>query len=275
MGAKVDYVRKKYEPMKSKTLRSRLAHTIQHQFPRIGGNRIADLCAEMVLEVVDDHQRSRDLLTHGQVLWQGYAIDDPPTRHKTTARTKMVTVILDLTTPEDLDARIDRETARLRNQRKAVRLCRQAYEQGALLSNCDLAELMTSGDAYIASLLADHEKETGELIPRRATLHDMGSGLTHKRMICMKRYVEGKTSDVIARETHHSMGAVDRYLGQYDRVRQCRRRGMDVRQIAYTLNCSLALVREYVDIDLQLQPQAFADQSHTANKDNTGTCKTI
>lgn len=273
MGANPDYVRKKYEPMKSKTLRNRLAHTIQHQFPRIGGDRIAQLCAELVLEVVADHQKPRDLLTHGQVLWQGYAIDDPPSRNKTTAKTKMVTVVLDLSTPEDLDARIDRTAAFVRNQNKAVRLCRQAYQQGALLSCCDLAELMARSAGYVSKLLTDFEIRTNALIPRRATLHDMGTGLTHKRIICFKRYAEGKTSDVIARETYHSMEAVDRYLGQYDRVRQCRRLGMDQRQIAYTLNCSLALVREYVDIDHQLQPQADADRTNVpVSNDNTTTC---
>ena len=113
---------------------------------------------------------------------------------------------------------------RQRLLRKILRLCQQAYDQGGLLSNCDLAELLNSDDSRVAGVLAEHERVTGTLVPRRATLHDVGTGLTHKRIICWKRYAEGKEPHIVARETYHSLEAVDRYLGQYDRVRHCRSR---------------------------------------------------
>ncbi len=92
-----------------------------------------------------------------------------------------------------------------------------------------------------------------DLVPRRATVHDVGSGLTHKRIICRKRYLEGKSSDEIARETYHSLEAVDRYLGTYDRVRHCHLEGLAPGAIAYTLNCSLSLVQEYLAINQELE----------------------
>ena len=91
------------------------------------------------------------------------------------------------------------------------------------------------------------------LVPRRATLHDVGTGLTHKRIICWKRYAEGKSAEEVARETYHSLEAVDRYLGQFDRVRHCRRQGFSPQKTAYTLNCSVALVQEYLAIDEELE----------------------
>ena len=33
-----------------------------------------------------------------------------------------------------------------------------------------------------------HERSTKTVVPRRATLHDVGSGITHKRIICWLRY---------------------------------------------------------------------------------------
>ena len=56
-------------------------------------------------------------------------------------------------------------------------------------------------------------------------------------------------SHVVARETYHSLEAVDRYLGQYDRVRHCRLQGLSPEQTAHALGCSLALVQEYLVID--------------------------
>ena len=81
----------------------------------------------------------------------------------------------------------------------------------------------------------------------------MGTGLTHKRIICWKRYAEGKPADIVAKETYHSLEAVDRYLGQFDRVRHCRRQGFSPEKTAYTLNCSVALVKEYLAIDQELE----------------------
>lgn len=48
------------------------------------------------------------------------------------------------------------------------------------------------------------------------------------------------------------MEAVDRYLGQFDRVRHCRKQGMSVFETAFTLNCGRALVEEYLRIDDEL-----------------------
>lgn len=253
MGASPDFVRKKFQPLQDKTLQNALAHRIGKEFPRLGGPRILRLCARMVLEVLDQHVRPREALRHGQVLWLGISVDDPPARGKRTADTDLVPLVLDLSTPEDIDARIKRRSPSERLLEKAIRLCRQAYEQGALLSNCDLAELLAVSPGYLGTLLSGHEGRTGQVIPRRATVHDVGTGLTHKRLICRKRYLEGKASDEIARETYHSLEAVDRYLGTYDRVRHCRLEGMAPGAIAYALNCSLALVHEYLAIDRELE----------------------
>jgi hypothetical protein len=253
MTGKTDYVKKHYKPLKDKTLRHALAHRIGTEFPRIGGPRILALCAEMVLEVFWSHVVPHEHVQHGQVRWLAYAVDDPPRRGKRTTDTRLVPVVLDLSTSEDLDARLARQAASERLCAKAVRLCEQAYAQGGLLSNCDLAELLATGDSWIAHLLASHEDETGVLVPRRATIHDMGSGLSHKRIICRKHYGEGKPAHQVARETYHSLEAVDRYLGQYDRVRHCRQEGMGTEQTAYTLGCSVRLVEQYLAIDDELE----------------------
>jgi DNA-binding CsgD family transcriptional regulator len=239
--------------MQSRTLKNVLAHRIESEFPRIGGPRIRQLCAEMILEVIGDHVRPAESVNHGQILWMAISVDDPPSCHKRIADTNLVAVVLDLSDSTDIESRLQKISPENRTLAKALRLCQQAYEQGAVLSNCDLAELLTMSEKKIASILAAYERDTGKVVPRRATVHDVGTGLTHKRIICYKRYAEGKSSDQIARETYHSIEAVDRYLGQYDRVRHCRLQGMTPEETAQTLNCSLSLVQEYLDIDQQLE----------------------
>jgi hypothetical protein len=249
MSSKPDFVRKKFGPLREKTLRNAIAHRIAKEFPRIGGPRICHLCADMILEVVFQHMRPQGHVAHGQILWMAVSVNDPPRHRQRIADTDLVPVLLDLSTAEDAQLRIDRLPADERLLRKALRLCHQAHRQGALLSNCDLAELLSTNDARIAHSLSQHERLTNTLVPRRATLHDVGTGLTHKRIICWKRYAEGKEPHIVARETYHSLEAVDRYLGQYDRVRHCRLEGLTVEQTAHALACSPALVQEYLAID--------------------------
>jgi hypothetical protein len=82
----------------------------------------------------------------------------------------------------------------------------------------------------------------------------MGSGLTHKRLIIRKRFQEGKEPHVVAKETYHSLEAVDNYLTTFARVRACLDKGLDESETAYTLNCSQSLVREYLAIHHELTP---------------------
>jgi len=253
MGRHVDYIRKKYAPLLDKTLQNALAHCIGKEFPRVGGRRIRRLCAAMILEVVTRHLVPREHLRHGQVLWTAVHRDHPPRRHQRIADSELVPVVLDLSVSEDIEARLARRAPAQILRHKAVRLCQQAYEQNALLSNCDLAELLGVSDSRIATALGQHERHTGKPVPRRATLHDVGTSLTHKRIICRKRYADGKDVPQVARETYHSIESVDRYLGQYDRVRHCRLQGLDPTETAHALDCSVWLVKQYLAIDRELE----------------------
>lgn len=256
MSTAPDYVAKKFAPQLRRTVEAALAARIAQEFPRIGGARIVHLCAQMLLEVVDAYHYRMDTLHHGQVLWTAIDRDRPPAHRQVTTAAHLHPIVLDLTTPDDIDALLERQPAQERLRRRVVRLCQQAYAQGALLSNCDLALLLHASESRIAQVLAAHERTTQTAVPRRGTLQDVGTTLTHKRIICLKHHREGKEPSQIARETYHSLEAVDRYLERYARVRYCRRQGFDAAQTAMVLQCSLRLVQEYLAIDDELQAEA-------------------
>lgn len=239
-------LRKHFGSLKTRNIRASIARRIAEQFPRIGGDRVTGLCADMVLEVVEEHLIPRQYVRSGQVRWLAIDRDCPPRRHPHSYPPRLVCVTLDLITPEDIELRLQGRSPQERVLQKALRLCRQSYDQKALLSNSDLAELLNLSPSYLGQILSQYERKTGTTIPRRATLHDVGTALTHKGIICRKRHLEGKEPDQIARETYHSIDAVDRYLGQFDRVRTCALLNMTAEQTAHVLNCSLALVNQYL-----------------------------
>ena len=108
MSSQPDFIRKKFGPLRDKTLRNALAHRIAKEFPRIGGPRICQLCADMILEVVFKHMRPHDHVKHGQVLWMAVSVNDPPGHRQRIADTELVPVLLDLSTADDVQLRIDR-----------------------------------------------------------------------------------------------------------------------------------------------------------------------
>ncbi len=253
-----DYLAKRVKPMKFKNLRKELSRTIRTHFPRVGGPRMTDLCADLVLEVVHKHLHPREYLRHGQLVWLAFDVDDPPSRAKTMADVRLIPVVLDLSTDDDLDAVLDRVPAIERLARRCARLLEQTRAQGGLLSNIDLAMMFGYSDSHISNAIAFHEERTGMILPRRATVHDVGTAVTHKVLICWKRYAEGKSPEAIARETHHSLEAVDRYLGMFDRVRFCRQQLMELHEIAQVLACSPGLVEQYLAIDRRLAEEQHA-----------------
>jgi hypothetical protein len=252
MSRTPDYVAKKFTPQLRRTVEAALAEQIAREFPRIGGARMVALCVTLLLEVVDAHHYRQETVSHGQIRWTAVAADAPPGHRQQLTSAHLRPVVLDLVTPADIEAILARETAYERLLRQSVRLCHQAYTQGAVLSNCDLALLLHVAESRIAEVLATYERQTQQAVPRRGTLHDVGTAVTHKRIICLKRYREGKESNTIARETYHSLEAVDRYLQQFARVRLCRQQGFTPEQIAVTLQCSQRLVAEYQAIDDEL-----------------------
>ena len=253
MISKNDRLKAGLKPLLAKTLENSLAHRIAKEFPRIGGSRICKLCAEMIMEVVNNHMRPTKYIRHGQIVWTVVSIDCPPGRYKKIEDTDLVTVVLDASTDEDIQARIDRVPPNQWRLGKAIRMCQQAYEQGGLLTNHDLSEILNIADSLIGQLFSKYEHQTKTMVPRRGTIHDAGNSLSHKWIICYKRYAEGKSSDQIARETYHCLESVDRYLGQFDRVRHCLQQGLNTMETAHVLNCGVSLVEAYLQINKKLE----------------------
>lgn len=240
-----------YRPQAGKTLRAALKHFIAREFPRLGGPWVIDLFVNKVLQLVDQYQIARDKLQPGQVLWPAIAVDESPGYRKATYATRQVPVVLTLVNQEDIaDMRHGvKWTAIL--QRALVRTMKEAYAQGGLLTTGDLSVLFHRSHSWVADLIRQYEVHSGEIVPRRGNLHDMGRTVTHKRIICRQAYLEGQTTLEIAQRTGHSPQAVDNYLLDFARVYYTIvKRGMSVAETAFAIQRPRSLVEEYVKLIL-------------------------
>jgi len=105
---------------------------------------------------------------------------------------------------------------------------------------------------------------TGEVVPRRGNLHDIGRTVTHRRIIYRKAYLEGKPTHLIAQETCHCPQAVDNYVLDLARVYFATvKRGMTPQEAAFAIQRPLYLVEEYVKLidEFALEEQMMYHQT--------------
>lgn len=117
-----------------------------------------------------------------------------------------------------------------------------------MLTGVDVATMMQLSPATISRYVVQREKAHQTSVPRRGTIHDMGRLVTHKRQICYKMIVEGKSVEQTARETNHSPEAVTRYVKDYKRILACLHKGLTPTETSFVAKVSETLVFEYVNL---------------------------
>jgi hypothetical protein len=259
MNQRVSNYAQTFAASKRKTFRSVLCHLLQTEFPGVFGPAITQLFADKIDALYERFHPPRSRIKAGQVLWAAVAIDDPPNRDKRIENTRLVPVVLDLVTPEDIDSAIIRgRSAQIRGGR-ILRLFRQAYEQGGVLSYADVCFLVHVGLSTITKVVHAEQAATGRIVPCRGTIHDMGRSVTHKAIICYKRLVEKKSTSQVSQETFHSPEEVEHYVQTLRRVQICHDSGMDLDDIAQATGHSKMLVKEYLDLIEQFQLPPIAN----------------
>jgi Protein of unknown function (DUF1670) len=248
-----------YDASDRKTFKSVLCHLLHTEFPGIFGPTISRLFADKIDELYERFHPPRSRFKSGQVLWTGVAIDDPPSRNKRIEDTRLVPIVLDLVAAQDIHEAQDKVLRSRTRLTKIIRLFRQAYEQGAVLGHADVSLLLNMHISRISTCVMSYERETGQLVPRRGTIHDMGRSVTHKAIICYKSLVEKKPTSQVAQETFHSPEDVEHYVQCFRRIQLCRDKGLSPEEVAQATGHSLALVQEYLDLIVEFQIPPLPD----------------
>lgn len=183
----------------------------------------------------------------GQVCYTAVALGEragKPLRYCLT-----IPVCLTLVHPQDALVLHDSGTPALRRVRLA-RLCQEAYRQGSALSHEDLSVLL-GVEASTVRRLARACAQEGEQPPTRGLIEDIGPTVSHKEKV-LRLYFRGLLPARIAARTGHTLGSVERYLGDFARVAELRRRGATRESTVRITAMSPALVRRYLELLEQL-----------------------
>jgi len=162
------------------------------------------------------------------------------------SQTKMVEVVWTIDAgPEDQAVLAEHDQAALR-QVRIQRLLDEALAQGAVASQEDLARALQVSVRTIKRDWTDLQAQ-GIYLPSRGKLQGIGRGQTHKAQI-VGRWLRGETYDQIARQTHHAVCCVQRYVQTFVRVLNLHQQGFSPTEIGLLLQVSQPLLKEYLAV---------------------------
>jgi hypothetical protein len=247
-GTKSSPVASLFGPLQKKTFSSALKLFLEQQCPQMGGELTREVLVSNIQKLVDTFYPPHSHLRMGQVMWPAVDENETASYGKSMDNTRLKPVFLDLIAPQDIEALLQGQKRKSIRQRATVRLFNQTKDQGAVLSHVDAATMMRLSPPTIWRYVKEWEKQHQQIVPRRGTVHDMGPSMTHKRQICYKVIVEGKSVEQTARETRHSPEAITRYVKDYKRIHTCLHAGLSPSNTAFAVKVSEKLVYEYSNL---------------------------
>ncbi len=244
---------KKCRRLKDKNLHQHLLHRFMNNYGYDKGEITAKAIIKDIIELFEDYfligkvTNDFQFTGYGQLVYMAVPVNEYPQRGKSIAQTKMKPVTLSFVTDADIDHISQGFATSLLRKKRIKRWTDQAFDQGALLTQLDLAMLLGVCDSVVSKYVNEIQSD-GHLLPTRGNIHDLSGAITHKREI-ITLYLEGYLTPEIATKTHHSKEAVDRYIKDYHKVETLWQHDItSLDQISHLSHLSKKVVRQYIDL---------------------------
>jgi hypothetical protein len=256
----------RYATVGRRDFRAALEYLLETEFKLVGSHRVIRLIADAVVELQRQFYPEYAQLEPGTILWATTKAGEHAkvSWGKRSEAYGIQMVQLPLVTKAEIEARMvpgpgrdprdNRRKEFRRDTTTLVRLVKSAAAQGGLVSGAELSVLMNRSLMKIHDYIRTYEQATGDPLPLKGYVLDMGSSPTHKGIICRK-FEEGLSPPDIARATGHGLAAVDNYLGTYDRIKVLMKKGFDIPTICQVTGKAARTVAQYLVIVERFHPQ--------------------
>lgn len=257
---------KKFRRLNDKSLDQLLLHKFLNEYGYEKGEITAKAIIDDILKIIDQYFLVSTLdddqhhIHYGQLVWMAVPIDEYPQRGKAIAQTKLKPVVLSFFTDDDMSHIAHGFDSVSLRKKRLIRWTDEAFDQGALLTQLDLAVLLGVCDAVVSKYVNEIQR-TGILLPTRGNIHDLSGAITHKREI-ITLYLEGYLTPEIAVKTNHSNEAIDRYIRDYHRVEILWNYGISsLDKISQLTRLAKRVVQQYVDLLPDKMKQAISNNN--------------
>jgi hypothetical protein len=235
---------KKYSSAHDRFLKPAIVNFFEREFCGMFGPVVRENIADALIDLFNSLCPELSRLKPGQIVWNAL---DKRTRADSENR-RYKPVILSLVTDDEVSMFEKGSSVAVTRKIVMARMIIEAYQQGAVLSTRDLSLLLVSHAAYLSQLRIEYEKEYNIILPHSGVIQDVGTTLTHKRIIIYKHVVEKKDPSIVARETNHSQMAVDKYIKDFNRVKTLVNDKKDIDFIHHTTNIARHVIKQYLQI---------------------------
>jgi len=188
----------RYATVGRRDFRSAVEHLLETEFKLVGSHKVIRLIAESIVELQREFYPERERLEPGTIIWATTKAEEggKVSWGKRAEEYGSQIVYLPLVTKHEVETRMvagpgrdpknNRRKEFVRDMQTAVRLLKSAAAQGGLLSGAELSVLMNRSLGKVQQYIRTYEEETGEAVPLKGYVLDMGSSPTHKGIICRK-----------------------------------------------------------------------------------------
>lgn len=260
----LEAIRDRYESINKRNLKNALINLLETDYKILGSRKILDMLADDIEDLHREYYPGKDKVGFGQIVFRTTRDDGQRQSYgKKSEDYGSVTVVLPLITREDVERRVyykkgDRNSnykhREARDIETMVRLLKSAKAQGGLLSGAELSVMMNRSLSTIGKYLKAYTEKSGEILPLKGYVLDQGSLPTHKGII-ISLYEQGISPADIVLKSGHSQDAVDRYLKQYEQIKKLLIRGLEIEAIKEITGRSMKVVKEYVKLYYNLNPE--------------------
>jgi len=247
--SKETLAQRRYFRIKGKSLKNILLERFINKYGYDKGIVTANAIVDDILMLVETYYRYSDnsFLKPGQMVWHAVPVDEFPAKAKSISQTKLKPVVLDIISDSDIEdfkKPIHHRTLRIK---RVERWTNQALEQGALLSQLDLAVLLSVNEFTAGNYVREFQSLYGRQLPTRGNVQLIGSGQTHKKEI-LSYYLKGFLVPSICQRTNHSKDSVERYIRDFEAVKLLASKFDNINTISLITRLSKSVVNQYVDL---------------------------
>jgi hypothetical protein len=235
---------KRYDAARHRFLKPVLINFFAREFPKLFGPLMRERIADELICLFEKTTPDVKRIKPGQILWNALDIKtrgDSPNR-------RYIPVVLSVITENDIEQLVNGIPMSVVAQNAVARMYREAHEQGAVLSSRDLGLITLKAPTTVSKIRIQYEQKHQCLLPHTGLLHDMGSCISHKKMIIRKVLIDKKDPADVARECNHSQKAVDHYLKEFHRVKTAYSHSQDNNYIHSVTGIAKHVVNEYIEI---------------------------
>ena len=256
-----------FTPLRDKTLNNVLLQLFATEFGFRDKMLFAQAMVERILDTIEQFVRPLSWVKPGQLLWMAVANDGYKHAHQTMKEIPQVPVIVDLVTDEDLRALAQGQQAHQVRQQRFARILDQAFAQGGVLAQSDLAAISLISAPQVSADLKAIRQTIQRTLPYRGSVQDIGGTISHK-VEAIRLYEQGHLEPEICRllSPEHSLRSVERYIQSYKNVIKLLERGFSPVEVSGILSMSERLVRAYVEIVREHYPDIIANNPNLCEK---------